>query len=96
MLNTPNIKNMKKQVRLGAGCVPMKFIILYVLIPIMFESNKIMVKIKLYIAMPIQPRDNVVNNEANKPLSVFMDNEVSYYRSISSCGGLVYKKKVWR
>ncbi len=46
--------------------------------------------------MPIQPRDNVVNNEANKPLSVFMDNEVSYYRSISSCGGLVYKKKVWR
>ena len=46
--------------------------------------------------MPMQPRDNVVNNEANKPLSVFMDNEVSYYPYHLLCGGLVYKKKVWR
>ena len=43
--------------------------------------------------MPMQPRDNVVNNEANKPLSVFMDNEVSYYPYQLLCGGLVYKKE---
>ena len=44
--------------------------------------------------MPIQPRVDVVNNEVNKPLSVFMDNEVSY--SVSTPMRWVsIKKKVW-